>query len=36
MGLDLVLRQTYYLIWLEPDAVQPVTARVDAKSRQRA
>jgi D-serine deaminase-like pyridoxal phosphate-dependent protein len=31
MGLDLVLRQTYYLTWLEPDAVQPETARVDAK-----
>jgi hypothetical protein len=31
MGLDLVLRQTYHLTWLEPDAVQPETARVDAK-----
>jgi hypothetical protein len=31
MGLDLFLRQTYYLTSPEPDAVQPETARVDAK-----
>jgi hypothetical protein len=31
MGLDLVLRQTYNLTRREPDAVQPVPARVDAK-----
>jgi hypothetical protein len=31
MGLDLILRQTDHLAWLEPDAVQPVPVGVDAK-----
>jgi hypothetical protein len=27
VGLDLVLRQTYYVTWLEPHAAQPEIAR---------